>query len=62
MALLITNIEFKNKDMNRDGADKDEDNMEDLLIDLGYEVVKYTNRTGQVPLIKKTHFLMLVCK
>ena len=48
MALLITNIEFKNKDMNRDGADKDEDNMEDLLIDLGYEVVKYTNLTGKV--------------
>ncbi|XP_062297038.1 caspase a-like isoform X1 [Scomber scombrus] len=47
MALLITNIEFKDEDMNRYGADKDEENMEDLLIELGYEVVKCTDRTGK---------------
>ncbi|CAK6982286.1 caspase a-like%2C partial, partial [Scomber scombrus] len=47
VALLITNIEFKNKKMNRKAADKDEQNMEKLLTALGYEVVKYTNLTGK---------------
>ncbi|CAK6963463.1 caspase a-like [Scomber scombrus] len=47
VALLITNIEFTEKAMNRKGADKDEENMEKLLKALGYEVVKYTNLTGK---------------
>lgn len=48
VALLITNIKFTNKNMDRPGTEKDEENTERLLKDLGYEVVKYTNLTGQV--------------
>lgn len=48
VALLISNIEFTNEKFNRNGADKDEMNMEKLLSDLGYEVVKYTNLTAKV--------------
>ncbi|XP_077421703.1 caspase a-like isoform X2 [Vanacampus margaritifer] len=47
VALLITNITFKDKSLDRDGAEVDERNMEKLLRALGYEVVKYTNRTGK---------------
>ncbi|XP_043974641.1 caspase a-like isoform X2 [Gambusia affinis] len=47
VALLITNIKFSEKSMNRRGAEKDEENMEKLLSNLGYEVVKYTNLTGK---------------
>ncbi|XP_029301870.1 caspase-1-like [Cottoperca gobio] len=47
VALLITNIKFTNENMNRDGAEKDEENMDKLLNDLGYEVVKHRNLTGQ---------------
>ncbi|XP_054901421.1 caspase-1-like [Poeciliopsis prolifica] len=47
VALLITNIKFSNGSMNRRGAEKDEENMEKLLYNLGYEVVKYTNLTGK---------------
>ncbi|TMS07762.1 Caspase-1 [Larimichthys crocea] len=47
VALLISNIEFTNEKFNRNGADKDEMNMEKLLSDLGYEVVKYTNLTAK---------------
>ncbi|XP_032360468.1 caspase-1 [Etheostoma spectabile] len=46
VALLITNIKFK-RESYRNGADKDEENMEKLLKALGYEVVKYTNLTGK---------------
>lgn len=48
MALLITNITFTNERFNRNGAKKDEDNMDELLKGLGYEVVKYSNLTGKV--------------
>ncbi len=48
VALLITNIKFTEKKFNRNGAEKDEENMEKLLRSLGYEVVKYTNLTGKV--------------
>lgn len=48
VALLITNIKFTNVKLNRNGAEKDEENMEKLLRALGYEVVKHTNRTAQV--------------
>lgn len=48
VALVITNITFTNKDLNRKGAEKDEENMETLLKGLGYEVVKYRNLTGRV--------------
>ncbi|XP_051255398.1 caspase a-like isoform X2 [Dicentrarchus labrax] len=47
VALLITNMIFANQNLNRYGAEKDEQNMEKLLTDLGYEVVKYTNLTGK---------------
>ena len=49
--MLITNIEFTETEMNRRGAEKDEENMEKLLTALGYEVVKYSNLTGKVFLI-----------
>ncbi|KAM7413026.1 hypothetical protein PAMA_020418 [Pampus argenteus] len=47
VALLITNIKFTNEKLNRNGAEKDEQNMEKLLTVLGYEVVKHTNLTGK---------------
>ncbi|KAL7400150.1 hypothetical protein ABVT39_007202 [Epinephelus coioides] len=47
VALLITNIKFTDEKWNRNGADKDEENMEKLLTALKYEVVKYTNLTGK---------------
>ncbi|TWW77153.1 Caspase-1-A [Takifugu flavidus] len=47
VALVITNITFMNQRLNREGAKKDEENMETLLKGLGYEVVKYRNLTGQ---------------
>nr|ARM65445.1 caspase 1 [Totoaba macdonaldi] len=48
VALLITNIKFDNEQVkNRLGAEKDEKNMEKLLTDLRYEVVKHTNLTGK---------------
>ncbi|XP_054650076.1 caspase a-like [Dunckerocampus dactyliophorus] len=47
VALLITNIKFRVERLNRDGAEADEQKMERLLRDLGYDVVKYTNRTGK---------------
>ncbi|KAM9317889.1 caspase-1-like [Pholidichthys leucotaenia] len=46
VALLITNIKFANEKLNRKGAEKDEENMEELLKSLKYEVVKFTNLTG----------------
>lgn len=48
MAVVITNIIFTDQRLNRNGAKKDEENMEKLLEDLGYEVVKYRNLTGRV--------------
>lgn len=47
VALLITNIEFTNEQFNRNGAEKDEENMVKLLTSLSYEVVKHTNLTGK---------------
>uniref|UniRef100_A0A3B4AJ31 Uncharacterized protein n=1 Tax=Periophthalmus magnuspinnatus TaxID=409849 RepID=A0A3B4AJ31_9GOBI len=47
VALLITNITFADKMKNRAGAEKDEENMEKLLTDLGYEVVKYRDLTAK---------------
>ncbi|XP_037630597.1 caspase-1-like isoform X2 [Sebastes umbrosus] len=46
-ALLITNIKFTDETSNRNGAEKDEENMEKLLTGLGYEVFKFTNLTGK---------------
>ncbi len=48
VALLITNIKFTSENLNRNGAEKDEENMKNLLTSLGYEVVKHTNLTGKV--------------
>lgn len=47
VALLITNIHFADARLNRKGAETDEQNMEKLLTNLGYNVVKYTNLTKQ---------------
>ncbi|KAK9520941.1 hypothetical protein VZT92_020796 [Zoarces viviparus] len=47
VSLLITNIKFTDERLNRNGAEKDEANMEEQLRDLGYEVVKHTNLTGK---------------
>uniref|UniRef100_A0A8C6WWG4 Caspase-1 n=1 Tax=Neogobius melanostomus TaxID=47308 RepID=A0A8C6WWG4_9GOBI len=47
VALLITNITFADEKYNRRGAEKDEENMEELLSTLGYEVVKHTNLTAK---------------
>ncbi|XP_030007443.1 caspase-1-like [Sphaeramia orbicularis] len=48
IALLITNIDFKDQRIeDREGAKKDVENMERLLSSLGYEVVKHTNLTGK---------------
>ncbi|XP_022062834.2 caspase a-like [Acanthochromis polyacanthus] len=47
VALLITNIKFANERLNRNGAERDEENMEKLLSDLKYEVVKYRNLTAK---------------
>ncbi|CAB1438337.1 unnamed protein product [Pleuronectes platessa] len=47
VALLITNIKFTLEELDRHGAEKDEENAEKLLTDLGYEVVKYTNLTAK---------------
>eukprot|EP00063_Salmo_salar_P095199 XP_014070034.1 PREDICTED: caspase-1-like [Salmo salar] len=47
LALLINNVEFDDKTMLRRGAEKDEENMERLLRDLGYDVVKHRNLSGQ---------------
>uniref|UniRef100_A0A3Q3JFY1 Uncharacterized protein n=1 Tax=Monopterus albus TaxID=43700 RepID=A0A3Q3JFY1_MONAL len=47
VALLITNIKFADEKLNRNGAEKDEENMEKLLGALGYEVVKHTNLTAK---------------
>lgn len=48
LALLIVNRDFDDPDMTRYGAEKDEQNMEHLLKELGYKVFKYTNLSGQV--------------
>ncbi|XP_040901684.1 caspase a [Toxotes jaculatrix] len=47
VALLITNIKFTYEKLNRNGAEKDEENMERLLTALGYEVVKHTDLKGK---------------
>ncbi|XP_071783995.1 caspase a [Centroberyx gerrardi] len=47
LALLITNKDFTDATKNRNGAEKDEQNMEKLLTDLGYTVVKHRNLSGQ---------------
>lgn len=60
VALLITNIKFTDERMNRNGAEKDEENTEKLLTGLGYEVVKHTNLTGKV-LCKKANKKQPLC-
>ncbi|XP_034404041.1 caspase-1-like isoform X2 [Cyclopterus lumpus] len=71
VALLITNIKFTNEKLNRNGAEKDEENTEKLLTSLGYEVVKHTNLTGKAiddaviefskhPKLKETDSVLLV--
>ncbi|KAL1022578.1 hypothetical protein UPYG_G00029490 [Umbra pygmaea] len=46
LALLINNVEFDDIKMRRTGAEKDEENIEKLLKDLGYDVVKHKNLSG----------------
>lgn len=57
VALLISNKVFANENLNRSGAEKDEENMEKLLTELGYEVVKHTDLTGKVQKIYIINFL-----
>ncbi|CAL8375607.1 unnamed protein product [Gadus morhua 'NCC'] len=45
MALLITNVHF-DKENDRDGAEKDEQDMSKLLISLGYNVEKHRDLSG----------------
>ncbi|CAB1347811.1 unnamed protein product, partial [Coregonus sp. 'balchen'] len=40
-------VEFDDKTLLREGAEKDEENIERLLRDLGYDVVKHENLSGQ---------------
>ncbi|XP_043116777.1 caspase a [Puntigrus tetrazona] len=47
LALLINNIDFDDKDMTRRGADRDEENLEWLLKELDYQVVKYRNLSAK---------------
>ncbi|XP_036975496.1 caspase-1-like isoform X2 [Acanthopagrus latus] len=46
VALLITNINFTDRTLNRYGADRDEANMKNVLRGLGYEVVPHRDLTG----------------
>ena len=48
VALLITNINFTDRTLNRYGADRDEANMKNVLRGLGYEVVPHRDLTGDV--------------
>lgn len=59
MALLINNVEFDDEKMRRNGAQRDEENMEKLLRGLGYDVVKHTNLSGQVCEQHKGQFVVL---
>ncbi|XP_077954453.1 caspase a [Gasterosteus aculeatus] len=70
VALLITNIKFTEL-RNRNGAEKDEENMEILMKGLGYEVVKHRDLTAQAidealkefakhPKLKKTDSVLVV--
>ncbi|CAL8375161.1 unnamed protein product, partial [Gadus morhua 'NCC'] len=45
MALLITNVHF-DKEKDRDGAEKDEEDMSKLLISLGYNVEQHRDLSG----------------
>ncbi|RXN32307.1 caspase-1-like protein [Labeo rohita] len=47
LALLINNIDFDHKEMTRRGADRDEENMEWLLKELDYQVVKHRNLSAK---------------
>ncbi|XP_049325110.1 caspase a isoform X3 [Astyanax mexicanus] len=47
LALLINNVEFDCKRKKRNGAQKDQENMEKLLRALGYDVVKHTDLSGR---------------
>ncbi|XP_061916231.1 caspase-1-A-like [Entelurus aequoreus] len=47
VALLITNITFRDAQKDRNGAKRDEQNMERLLQTFGYEVVRYRDCTGK---------------
>lgn len=46
---------FTDTRLNRKGADRDEENMDTLLVALGYEVVKLTDLTGKVIWQKYIH-------
>lgn len=47
LALLINNVDFDDKAMKRSGAEKDEENMEKLLMELDYQVVKRPNLSAK---------------
>lgn len=47
LALLINNVDFDDKAMKRSGSEKDEENMEKLLMELDYQVVKRPNLSAK---------------
>ncbi|NP_571580.1 caspase a [Danio rerio] len=47
LALLINNVDFDDKAMKRSGSEKDEENMEKLLKELDYQVVKRPNLSAK---------------
>ena len=55
MALLITNVRFAKEEMYRHGAEKDEDDMNKLLISLGYNVEQHRDLSGAVRWASLTH-------
>lgn len=61
LALLITNVDFDDVALKRNGAEKDE-NMEKLLTALGYEVVKHRNLSGKVVSQRQEKELILQLK
>lgn len=46
LALIINNVEFDRKNLRRNGAEKDQENMEKLLRGLDYELVIHKNLSG----------------
>ncbi|XP_063070405.1 caspase a-like [Engraulis encrasicolus] len=47
LALLINNVHFETSGMHRRGSEKDEERMEALLQNLGYDVIKYRDQSAE---------------
>lgn len=53
LALIINNVEFRETDLNRLGAEKDEESMRTLLEALGYDVIVLNDLSAEVCLENK---------